>query len=173
MNKTLALAALLLAGTLGSAFAGSQDSTIQVENPYARAVPPTAANSAAFMLLQNNSDQERNLVSASSDVSEITELHNHINDGGVMRMRQVPQITVPANGSIELKPGSFHVMLIKLKQPLKEGDPVNVTLNFDDGSSQDVAMTAQRVMRPMMHNQEGKKCGAGMKCGGGKCGGMR
>jgi copper(I)-binding protein len=90
-----------------------------------------------------------------------------------MRMRQVPQITVPANGSIELKPGSFHVMLIKLKQPLKEGDAVNVTLNFDDGSKKDVAMTAQRVMRPMMHNQEGKKCGGGMKCGGGKCGGMR
>ena len=173
MNKTLALAALLMAGTLGSAFADSHGSSIEVENPYARAVPPTAANSAAFMLLQNNSDQERNLVSASSDVSEITELHNHINDDGVMRMRKVPQITVPAKGSVELKPGSFHVMLIKLKQPLQEGDAVNVTLNFDDGSKQDVSMTAQKVMRPMMHNKEGKKCGGGMKCGGGKCGGMR
>jgi len=171
MKNLLALAALLMFGMAGTVLGDTQQSAIQVDNPYARAVPPTAANSAAFMVLHNRSGNERNLVAASSDVSNVTELHNHINDNGVMRMRKVPAITIPANGSVELKPGSFHVMLIDLKQPLKEGDPINLELHFDDGSTQSLAMTAKKMVGGMMHNKEGKKCGGGMKCGGGKCGG--
>lgn len=163
MKKILALAGLLLAGSFTPVLADSHGSPVQVENPYARAVPPNAANSAAFMVLHNDGAHDRNLVSVSSDVSRVAELHNHIHDNGVMRMRQVAQITVPAKGSIELKPGSYHVMLIDLKQPLKEGDAVNVTLNFADGASQAVSMTAQKVMRPMMHKKGGMKCGGGMK----------
>lgn len=147
-RKTTALAFLVLAATVTHAIAGN---AIRIEAPYARAVPPTAANSAAFMVLHNGSDAQRQLVDARSDVSRVTELHNHINDNGVMRMRRVSQITIPAQGSVALQPGSFHVMLIGLKSPLKDGDPVNVQLTFDDGSEQSVSMKATRSMAGMMH----------------------
>lgn len=141
-------AALLFAP---SAFA-ADNPALTVEGAYARAVPPTAGNSAAFMQIRNNSNEARQLVAAEADVSNVTELHNHIQDNGVMRMRRVDAIDVPANGAVELKPGSYHVMLIDLKQPLKEGDTVNIELRFDDGSSKDVSMPAQKVMGGMMHH---------------------
>lgn len=148
MLKNLFLVLLLLSGATAQAIAAN---SIRVEGPYARAVPPTAANSAAFMVLHNGTDTDRQLVDARSDVSNVTELHNHIDDNGVMRMRRVSQITIPASGSVSLQPGSFHVMLIGLKAPLKDGDPVIVTLIFDDGSEQVVSMQATRMMGGMNH----------------------
>jgi len=154
MKKIAIFAGIFLAGIMGIAQA-AENQNIEVVNAYARAVPPSAPNSAAFMLIHNHSDAERHLVSAESDVSEVTELHNHINDNGVMRMRQVPRITVPAKGSVELKPGSYHVMLIGLKNPLKEGDQVNLKLNFDDGSQQQMAVNAKKMMHKMMNHKHG------------------
>jgi copper(I)-binding protein len=151
MKKVATIAALFLAGVMGVSQA-ADNATVEVTNAYARAVPPSAPNSAAFMLITNHGDSERHLVAAESDVSEVTELHNHINDNGVMRMRQVPRITAPAKGSVELKPGSYHVMLIGLKQPLKEGDAVNLKLKFDDGSEQQLAIKAKKMMHKMKHH---------------------
>lgn len=155
MRKIAIFATLLLTGAIGLTQA-AETPEIEIVNAYARAVPPSAPNSAAFMLIHNHSDAERHLISAESDVSEVTELHNHINDDGVMRMRQVPRITVPAKGSVELKPGSFHVMLIGLEKPLKEGDQVHLKLNFDDGSQQQLAIKAKKMMHKMMNHQHGE-----------------
>jgi len=155
MKKIATIAVLIVAVTAGFASAAEQ-ATLEVVNAYARAVPPSAPNSAAFMLIRNHGDADRHLVSAESDVSNVTELHNHINDNGVMRMRQVPRITVPANGSVELKPGSYHVMLIGLKQSLKEGDKVNLKLEFDDGSEQAMQLEARKVMGAMHKHGEHK-----------------
>jgi copper(I)-binding protein len=148
---------------ISTVFAADMQS-ITVENPYARAVPPTARNSGAFMVIRNNSDQDRKVVDARSDVSEVTELHNHIHDNGVMRMRRVDFIDVPAHASVELKPGSYHVMLINLKQPLKPHDPVHIDLTLDDGSTVPVDLQARQVGMGMPAMQ--KKSGA-MKCGSG------
>jgi copper(I)-binding protein len=60
----------------------------------------------------------------------MTSIHNHINDKGIMKMRAVKQIAIPANGSIKLQPGGFHIMLMGLKKPLLEGDRFNLTLIF-------------------------------------------
>jgi len=152
MKHIATLAALVLAGFLGTAQAANK--AIHVSDAYARAVPPSAPNSAAFMVLHNHSGAERHLVSAKSNVSKVTELHNHINDNGVMRMRQVPRITIPAGGSTELKPGGLHVMMIGLTQPLKAGDKVNLQLKFDDGSEQQLNVTAKKMMGMMMKHKK-------------------
>ncbi|HSO06734.1 MAG TPA: copper chaperone PCu(A)C [Pelomicrobium sp.] len=114
-----------LAATAGVALA---DATVQ--KPWSRATPPTAKNGAAFMTIQGGGAGDR-LVSASTLVSERAELHTHIMEGDVARMREVPAIDVPANGAVELKPGSYHVMLIGLKAPLKEGGTFPLTLKFE------------------------------------------
>jgi len=137
---------LLAAGLLLSAgaLAGSADQ-VTVDNPYIRLAPPNAPATGAFMVIRNNGDKDVKVVKADNPLSRATELHTHINDGGVMKMRPVPAIDIKAKGEAVLKPGGLHVMLIDLKAPMKEGDSVPVTLTFDDGSSKQVDA---RVVKP-------------------------
>lgn len=130
-----------------------------VKDAYVRHMPPTQSVTGAFMVLVNNSDANRAAVSGLSSVAGSVELHTHIHDGEVMRMRQVEKIDIPANGMTELKPGGFHLMLIDLKQPLDLGQMVDITLNFDDGSSTEFQAEVKSVMGGMKmdsgmdHNQ--------------------
>lgn len=127
---------------------------IQVGDPHVRLAPPGARATGAFMALKNDGAEPAHLVSAASDAARVVELHDHINDGGVMRMRQIKEIIVPAKGETLLKPGSYHVMLIDMKAPLKEGDHVVITLEFSDGSRKEVHATVRKPMAggaPMRH----------------------
>ncbi|QEL65573.1 periplasmic copper chaperone A [Oryzomicrobium terrae] len=117
---------------------------LSVSAPFVRAVPPTQKVTGAFMTIKNAGSTDRKLVAAESPVAASVELHNHINDNGVMKMRPVKEIEVKAGGEAALKPGSYHIMLIDLKQPVKEGDQVPVTLKFDDGSTLKVEAPVQR-----------------------------
>lgn len=127
--------AITLAAALAlplSILAGEADLTVVA--PYVRMVPPGTPNSAAFMTIVNDGTSDRRLVKADSPVARAVELHSHTNEQGLMRMRQVSAIEVKAKGRAELKSGGYHVMLIDLRQPLKEGETVPLTLTFDDGS---------------------------------------
>ena len=137
---------LLAAGLLLSAgaFAGSADQ-VSVDNPYVRLAPPNAPATGAFMVIRNAGDKDVTVVKADNPASRVTELHTHLNEGGVMKMRPVPAIEVKAKGEAVLKPGGLHVMLIDLKAPMKEGDVVPITLTFDDGSTRKVDA---KVVRP-------------------------
>ena len=85
--------------------------SVSVEDAYVREVPPNMINSAAFMTLKNSSDHAVALVSADSEAAMTVELHEHANVNGMMQMRQIPKIEIPAHGSTLLKPGGHHVML--------------------------------------------------------------
>ena len=138
---------LFAAGLLCSAaaFAGAAD-TVSVHEPYVRLAPPNAPASAAFMVLRNTGAKDVRLVRVDNPASRVTELHTHLNEGGVMKMRPVSAVEIKAGGETVLKPGGLHVMLIDLKAPLKEGEIVPLTLGFDDGSSKQVDA---RVVNPM------------------------
>lgn len=126
------ISSLLLTGTLLlSGFVSAE--TFTIENPHVRATPPHSKNSAAFMLINNTSDKSYKLVAASSDISERVELHSHIMSEGMMKMRQVEDIEIKAEGNVELRPGSFHVMFLGLKAPLVEGQSIKLKLYFDNG----------------------------------------
>ena len=125
--------------------AGAADQ-VAVQDPYVRLAPPNAPATGAFMVIKNNGDKDVKVVKAENPASRVTELHTHLNEGGVMKMRPVPAIDVKAKGEAVLKPGGLHVMLIDLKAPMKEGDVVPITLTFDDGSSKQVDA---KVVRPM------------------------
>lgn len=87
-----------------------------------------------FVVVENAGATPRAIVSAATDAAEKVELHEMKNDGGMMRMSPVKQIDVPAKGKVELKPGSFHVMLFGIKGKPAAGDKMNLTLTFDDGT---------------------------------------
>ena len=124
---------------------GAADS-VTVVDPYVRMAPPGAQATGAFMVLKNGGDKDVKLIKADNTASKITELHTHINDGGVMKMRPVPGIAIKAKGEAVLQPGGLHVMLIDLKGPMKENDKVTFTLGFDDGSSKQVEVPIKRPM---------------------------
>jgi copper(I)-binding protein len=106
-------------------------SAVSVSDAYARAIPPGQPNSAVFLTLNNPSGQPRALVAAASPVADAVELHTHIEEGGMMRMRRVERIEVPAGESVSLKPGGLHVMLIGLTRDLNPGETFPVTLQFE------------------------------------------
>lgn len=91
---------------------------------------------AAFGVLQNNTDKPLTIVSASTSASSHTELHEMAMDDGAMVMRPVAGgIPVPAGGTTTLGPGGLHVMIMDVTEPIKVGDDVTVTLTADDGST--------------------------------------
>lgn len=140
-------AALVACGVALPALAGD----ITVSDPFARASAGMAQAGAAFMTLTNSGAAADDLVSASTPVAANAELHTHIMDGDVMRMRQVPVIDVPAGGSVALKPGGLHVMLLGLKAPLKEGETFPLTLNFAKAGTMTVNVPVKSAaqMAPM------------------------
>jgi copper(I)-binding protein len=127
-----ALALSLIAPVVASA--GSAFDTVSISDARARAVPKVAPASGAFLTLKNKDSIDHVIVAAESPVAKAVELHTHTNDNGVMRMRKIDSIKVPAGGMTMLKPGGLHIMFIGLNQELKNGDSVPLTLVFADGS---------------------------------------
>lgn len=127
---------------------------VTFSDPYVRGVPPGQPNSAAFMQIANKGEGNRALVGGSSPAAEVVELHTHTMDGGMMRMRQVEKIDLPAGESVSLQPGGLHVMLIGLKQKLVPGEEIELTLSFEDGSQVTVMAPVRKLqmkMKPMKH----------------------
>jgi periplasmic copper chaperone A len=104
---------------------------IQVERPWARATAPGAKVAGGYMVIRNQGGAADRLVGAASAAAARVELHVHIHEGGVIKMREVPGYDVPAKGSFELKPGGAHLMFMDIRHPFKEGDKVPVRLRFE------------------------------------------
>ncbi len=111
---------------------------ITIINPQIRALPPGQKVTAMYMQLKNTSATNHDLVKVEGTISNMIELHTHTNNNGVMQMGQVESIPVPANTTAEAKPGSYHVMIMGLKQDLKLGEKFDFNLIFKDGSSKSV-----------------------------------
>lgn len=135
-------AGLLFSGGLLAAAADQ----IEIHQPYVRLAPPNAPAAGAFMVIRNTGSKDVKVVKADNPASRVTELHTHLNEAGIMKMRQVPAIEIKAGGEALLQPGGLHIMLIDLKAPMQEGANIPITLGFDDGSSKQVDA---KVMRPL------------------------
>ena len=127
------------------------DRVIPIE-PYVRAMAPGQTSTAAFMTLRNASSTDHAVVSAESPAAGIVELHTHVMEDGMMRMRQVERIEVPARGMTVLKPGGLHVMLMRVEGTLKHGDKVSVTLVFEDGSKKEIEAPVRKIVTKMQHH---------------------
>lgn len=143
---------LLATALLATATLSAQAGDISVSDPYARAVPPGQPNSAVFMTLANASKQDRALVGAESTAAGVVELHTHVNEDGVMKMRRVDKIAIPAGQTVALKPGGLHVMLIGLKENLEPGKEVHMNLLFDNGTKEHIMAPVRKIeMAPKAH----------------------
>lgn len=120
------------------------ESGLFVRDAWTRESPMMQLAGAAYMVIHNSTDADDALIGASSPVAEFVELHlSSMDDEGMMSMNQVAEIPIAAHADAELKPGSYHIMLINLTEPLTEGTEVTLELEF---------MTAepQTVIAPVM-----------------------
>lgn len=148
MNKIMQIVFIMLISVLSSnTFAAAKASeSITVIDPYVRAVAPGQTVSAAFMQLENGSAEALSVVNATSTVSKVVELHSHVHEGGMMKMRRIDNIDVPANGKAVLEPGGLHIMLIGLHDELQLDQKVSITLEFSDGSSKTIEAPVRKIM---------------------------
>ncbi len=109
---------------------GAISNGITVSDAWVRNPPISDQPGAAYLVIQNNGVADR-LLSVTSDIAQTIELHESMESGGMMQMSPVPNIPIPANGKVELKPGGLHMMLIGLTRPVKDGDKVQLTLSFE------------------------------------------
>ena len=144
-------AAVSLAGLLSvlMAYASAQDFTLGpllIDHRYATATPPGAANGAAYLRgIRNTGDQPDRLVGASTPAARAVEIHRSVIDAqNVMRMCAIDGIALPPKAELQLRHGGeHHLMLIDLKQPLKDGDRFPMTLRFEKAGEREVMVWVQ------------------------------
>ena len=138
--KRIGIVAAALALSVAAAPAWAQ---VSVSQPWVRGTVQGQKATGAFMQLKSADGGA--LIAAQTPVAGVVEIHEMKMENNVMKMRAVPKLDLPAGQTVELKPGGYHVMLMDLKQPLKKGDTVPITLKIQgkDGKSQDVEVKAE------------------------------
>ena len=143
MNKILLVACL---STVFSSTLWAQ-TVVKIEDPWVRGTVAQQKATGAFMKLTAESDAK--LVGAQCDGAGVTEVHEMTMEGNVMKMRAIPGLRLPAGKTVELKPGSYHVMLMDLKQQLKAGEQARITLTFEDAKQQRFTQQIEAPIKAM------------------------
>lgn len=122
---------------------------LTVNDPVATPTAPGQPNGAVFIQeIRNSGKAADELIGARSPASKSMEVHRMSMDNSVMKMREIPAIAVPANGKVSMQRGNpegYHLMLMNLNKPLKEGDKFPVTLIFRNAGEQEVTVEVKRA----------------------------
>lgn len=135
---------------------------VTVRAPWARATPGGAKVAGIFLELIAAAGSEDRLIGARSPVSGVVEIHDHIDDGGVMRMRRIEAVPIKGATTVTLKPGGLHVMLMDLANPLKAGEAVKLTLLFEKAGALEIEVPVAPIGA-----QHGSSSGSGSGSGSG------
>lgn len=148
--KVLVLAAALLATP-----AWARDYTLgalKIGHPWARATAPTAPTGGGYLTITNTGTAPDKLVSVSSPAAKTIEVHEMKMEGNVMRMRELPgALEIAPGATVTLAPGGFHLMMMGLKAPLKQGEKVPLTLSFEKAGKIDVELDVEAMGAMPMH----------------------
>ena len=154
LNECLLTAALTF--TAFAAFANdARSQTVTIAKPWARATPTNAPVAGGFMTITNKGAQPDRLTGGAFDISGRVEIHEMAMANGVMTMRQVPGgLEIKPGSSVELKPGSYHIMFIGLKRQLKQGETIKGTLTFEKAGTVPIEVSVEGMgaqQAPMNH----------------------
>ena len=147
MNRITILLATAISLLAGAASAEDYTiGTIRIENPWARATPKGADVAGAYMIISNKGTASDRLIGGSTPIASRLEFHRMLMEQGVMKMRPVQGgLEIKAGQTVEFKPGSFHVMLMGLKQPLEKDQRVKATLEFEKAGKVDIEYSVEAV----------------------------
>lgn len=126
-------------------------STLEVHHAWAAPTPGGVDVSAGYLTISNHTQAQDRLVSASSPRAARIEVHEMSMDGGVMRMRPMEALVIPAGGEVALSPGGAHLMFYGVREPFVQGQTIPVRLTFANAGAVDVTLTVQRAA-PATHN---------------------
>jgi len=149
---------LLLSLLLG--FNANASDSLKIINPWIPEAPPGAGVMAGYMEIQNSSSKPIDIISITSDSFETVEMHQSKEVDGFAKMLPQKKLSIPANGKLVLKSGSYHLMLIKPVRWFKQGDTINLELSLANNTSISLDLKVKKAKS------------RAMKCAAGKCGGM-
>ena len=149
-TATSLIATALLAATISTAWAADYDvGPLRIEQPWARATPKGAQVGGGYMIVRNRGSVADKLTCVSAEVSARCEIHSMAEKDGVLIMRPLPDgLEIKAGETVELKPGSFHVMFVELKTPLERGKPVKGVLKFEKAGPVNIEFQVAPVGAP-------------------------
>jgi copper(I)-binding protein len=138
----LTLGALLPVVLTAAADAGevARLGPLEIDTPWARATIGATGPGAAYVTFRNTGDQLEKLVDISTPAAAHSEVHEMTQEGGIMKMRPAGSLEIPPGEKVPLEPGGMHIMLMQLRQPLKQGDSIPITFIFGDAG--EITVTA-------------------------------
>jgi copper(I)-binding protein len=160
---TIVLATTIMFATAQSLWAHEfKLGDLEIIHPWSRATPQGAAVAAGYLTIENHGSEADRLVSATGEIASVTQVHEMAVDAkGVMTMKELANgLEIPAGGEVTLKPGSYHIMFMKLKEPAVEGNSFKGTLTFEKAGTVDVEYSVEAMGGQPMDS-------GSMKMGGG------
>jgi len=151
MNIRSVFAALLLTvlATAASTGARAEDykiGNLQISQPWARATPKGAAVAGGYLKITNTGTTPDRLLGGSTDIAKRFEVHEMSMDKGVMKMRELKSgLEIPPGATVELKPGSYHIMMQELAHPLAKGERVKASLTFEKAGKGEVEFAVEAI----------------------------
>ncbi len=155
--KNLLAMLLITTGLLGSSLYAHEytHGDLFIAHPYTRTTPPGAPVAGGFLEITNNGKETDTLIGGKTDFSEAVEVHEMPMIDGVMKMRQLEGgLEIPPGETVELKPGSFHIMFIDLKEQMIEGEKHKGTLTFKKAGDVEVEFVVKDIGQPMNHSMK-------------------
>jgi copper(I)-binding protein len=143
------IAALLLATASSASLA-----QVKVTDPWVRATVPQQKATGAFMSI--TAPKGARLVEARSPVAGVVEIHEMKMENDVMKMRAIAGLDLPAGKTVDLKPGGYHVMLMELRQQVKEGDSVPITLVVESADKKRQNVEVKAAVRALTSGASSK-----------------
>ncbi len=132
---------------LAFTFAVPALAAVKVQDAWVRGTVPGQDTTGAYMKLTSSADAA--LVGARSGVAKAVELHAMSMAGGMMKMRPVPKLALPAGRTVELGASGYHLMVVGVKQPLRAGEKVPITLSIEDASGKRSDLEVSATVRPL------------------------
>jgi copper(I)-binding protein len=141
---TSILPLLLLSGGFAHSQTAGQNA-IAIEHPWSRATPAGAKTGAVYATVINNGSSSDSLVGAATPVGDRVQFHSVIEENGVSRMREMPTVDVRPGAKVTFTPGGMHIMIVGLKEPLKEEQSFPMTMTFEKAGKIDMMIPVGKV----------------------------
>ncbi|MDI2142872.1 MULTISPECIES: copper chaperone PCu(A)C [unclassified Pseudomonas] len=145
LNKLIVIAALLLPACFAHAHE-YKAGELEIAHPWSQELPPNAPTVAAYFIIHNAGKTADRLLSVDSPIAPTAELHEHVMQGDLMKMQQVPNVAIPAGGNVTFAPMAYHVMLMNPtdRSLLVDGKRFPLTMHFERAGNVTVEVAVQK-----------------------------
>ncbi len=145
LNKLIVIAALLLPACFAHAHE-YKTGELEIAHPWSQELPPNAPTVAAYFIIHNAGKTDDRLLSVDSPIAPEAQLHEHVMQGDLMKMQQVPSVEIPAGGNVTFAPMAWHVMLLNPtdRSLLSDGKRFPLTLHFEKAGDVTVEVSVQK-----------------------------